>query len=504
MNGNYNNQWNESHYHHSPNFQNQQRSYPTYPNQTNHPPTVPPYGNNNQLQPNHRPTAPSYNNQSQLNHPSVVPSYGNNNQPKPNHPPTTPSYNNQPQKYNNQPQQYNNQLQSNHTLTSPSYNNQPQQYNNQPHCNNHNQPHYQPYNHPPQGNMNYSQTYYTQQNIQQNMQHSNQKLNNKFNKQNRSQQKIDNKNNQQKEQQCICRCEPCERDFTSEIALVAHQKMHVQCDEVGCNYKASSKAVKLHHVQMHAEGKFRIVLKTPDEITKWREERKKRWPTVSNIDKKKRKCDENDVAGITVETKKFCYRGNEKQQTTKKTNTPNKNVHNTTDGLNNEQKRDHNNNINGTSTANSGSHSCNKDEAGGDQPSLNGTKAGGEQPSLNGLGLLQNYSDDETNEETNQKEILAKDKQLITQASETIENNDNKEEGEIESDDQDAKQVISNRNKKNSRNKNNNNNSRRNKKKNKRCHSDSWYKSFSSRNVISARNSTRKKCYAAVYSTCCQ
>ncbi|XP_068686643.1 FMR1-interacting protein NUFIP1-like [Montipora foliosa] len=45
--------------------------------------------------------------------------------------------------------------------------------------------------------------------------------------------------------------------------------------------------LKLHWIQVHASGKMRIKLDTPEEIAKWREERKRKYPTVANVEKKK-------------------------------------------------------------------------------------------------------------------------------------------------------------------------------------------------------------------------
>lgn len=103
------------------------------------------------------------------------------------------------------------------------------------------------------------------------------------------------------------RCEPCDRDFSTRTALDAHQKMHVKCEENGCSFTASSKAVKLHFIQTHAEGKFRISLQTPEEIAKWREERKRNWPTVENVSRKKAKQMEDERDGILIRTKEFVY-----------------------------------------------------------------------------------------------------------------------------------------------------------------------------------------------------
>jgi len=77
---------------------------------------------------------------------------------------------------------------------------------------------------------------------------------------------------------------------------------------VGCNFRASAKALNLHFIQNHQEGRFRIVLETPEDIKKWREERRRNWPTPENIEAKKRKLEQDREDGIAVKTKEFVYR----------------------------------------------------------------------------------------------------------------------------------------------------------------------------------------------------
>ncbi|XP_066910629.1 FMR1-interacting protein NUFIP1-like [Clytia hemisphaerica] len=167
---------------------------------------------------------------------------------------------------------------------------------------------------PPQGNYNaYQQPpQYNQQYNQQNQQYGHtqyqhrQQYNNRTNNHNNSNDQ--RQRQQQQTGQGSVRCEPCERNFNSQDALFKHQKQHVKCEAEGCSYTASSKAVKLHFIQTHEEGKFRIVLTTPEEIKKWREERRKNWPSRSKVEQKKQHQSENKSQGIAIETKEFAYR----------------------------------------------------------------------------------------------------------------------------------------------------------------------------------------------------
>ncbi|XP_029207808.2 LOW QUALITY PROTEIN: nuclear fragile X mental retardation-interacting protein 1-like [Acropora millepora] len=86
----------------------------------------------------------------------------------------------------------------------------------------------------------------------------------------------------------------------------------LQCSYDGCSFKASRKTLKLHWIQMHASGKMRIKLDTPEEIAKWREERKRKYPTVANVEKKKEEETKRQASGQVLKTKNFRYRKGER------------------------------------------------------------------------------------------------------------------------------------------------------------------------------------------------
>ncbi|KAM4699599.1 FMR1-interacting protein NUFIP1-like [Discoglossus pictus] len=81
-------------------------------------------------------------------------------------------------------------------------------------------------------------------------------------------------------------CDTCERSFTTTEKYYEHVSQHVECPEEDCEYTAHKKLVKIHWNNRHAPGAKRIKLDTPEEIAKWREERKKNFPTLENIAKK--------------------------------------------------------------------------------------------------------------------------------------------------------------------------------------------------------------------------
>mgnify|MGYP002804001644 FL=1 len=83
----------------------------------------------------------------------------------------------------------------------------------------------------------------------------------------------------------------------------------------------SRQTLKLHEIQCHREGKMKIVLDTPEQITKWREERKRNYPTVTNVTRKKAQQRQKIESGEILTTKDFRYNRKQgwKQQRRKNT-----------------------------------------------------------------------------------------------------------------------------------------------------------------------------------------
>lgn len=96
-------------------------------------------------------------------------------------------------------------------------------------------------------------------------------------------------------------CDSCEKEFFNRNAFEAHNNTHEKCSHPGCNFSASKKLVVAHYHSAHGqfsgsgykeievEGmKFRVLLGTnPEEIQQWRAERRNKFPTAANIEKKK-------------------------------------------------------------------------------------------------------------------------------------------------------------------------------------------------------------------------
>ncbi|RMX43036.1 hypothetical protein pdam_00001827 [Pocillopora damicornis] len=103
-------------------------------------------------------------------------------------------------------------------------------------------------------------------------------------------------------------CDACQKDFSSKETLTAHLGSHIQCSYEGCKFKAGRKVVKLHWIQTHETGRMRIKLDSPEEIAKWREERKRKYPTLANVQKKMEEDAKRKASGQVLKTKNFRYR----------------------------------------------------------------------------------------------------------------------------------------------------------------------------------------------------
>ncbi|XP_065177719.1 FMR1-interacting protein NUFIP1-like [Sycon ciliatum] len=83
-------------------------------------------------------------------------------------------------------------------------------------------------------------------------------------------------------------CKNCDKKFPDISQFRAHEAHHRKCDVDGCSFMGTQRAVNIHREEKHSAVSSMVpVLETPEQIAKWREARRKNFPTTENVSRKK-------------------------------------------------------------------------------------------------------------------------------------------------------------------------------------------------------------------------
>jgi hypothetical protein len=83
-------------------------------------------------------------------------------------------------------------------------------------------------------------------------------------------------------------CDVCEQDFYSQHTYDSHVSGHRVCGVDGCQYTAHENLIENHIQMQHLTGLYEKIrnVNTPEDIAKWIEERKVKYPTKENVQRR--------------------------------------------------------------------------------------------------------------------------------------------------------------------------------------------------------------------------
>ncbi|KAL9708037.1 hypothetical protein quinque_011555 [Culex quinquefasciatus] len=114
-------------------------------------------------------------------------------------------------------------------------------------------------------------------------------------------------------------CEKCDFNSRTEEELARHCAEHRGCDVEGCTFVGHPGVMKRHWRLVHDEQRQQEKAQTdtkqsPEEIDAWREQRRKRYPTKENVERRQQAQEERFSRGERIEEDKRRFANRNQQQ----------------------------------------------------------------------------------------------------------------------------------------------------------------------------------------------
>uniref|UniRef100_A0A1B0DLG5 Uncharacterized protein n=1 Tax=Phlebotomus papatasi TaxID=29031 RepID=A0A1B0DLG5_PHLPP len=97
-------------------------------------------------------------------------------------------------------------------------------------------------------------------------------------------------------------CELCDWSFYSVAKLEQHKTEHRKCEIDGCSFEGHQRIVEKHIEMQHKSGLYNKLknLESAEDIAKWREERRKNYPSAKNVELRRKAQEERVQRGERI------------------------------------------------------------------------------------------------------------------------------------------------------------------------------------------------------------
>lgn len=148
-------------------------------------------------------------------------------------------------------------------------------------------------------------------------------------------------------------CKYCQEGFSSDTELFQHRRTHVKCPYDNCCFNANETVIAAHIQKVHLRQNTNVKIQdltTPEQIQKWREERRKKYPTTQNVILRQQIQEEKIKRGERLQDNNRRFGGHEQRDFIKSMgrnqNKKNNNRQNNQQDNNQNNKQDNNQNNN--------------------------------------------------------------------------------------------------------------------------------------------------------------